>query len=549
MTTRLTLDATPSHVDTYDFIELAIHIDPPTPGVNPFTDASVSATVFGDAAGPIVVDGFCDSPDGSLFKLRFMPRNPGYYYFFLLYRDPSHTLSYTHADHEDAGFHAHASNRPGLVQVDPEYPYHFRDANSGQPWFWNSTTAYMLAGLSLPNARRALDRLARHHISRVRMALSFRAPNGRLWGEPVEPSSEFSMSLSPWPATRPESAEDPGYDVTRFNTSFFRHLDAILLHARALSIQCSLIFFVDGFRPGCDPFGPSGAGSERERLYYRYVASRFAAFSNVMWDLINEWHIVRTKAWVEQTGAFLRDRDPYSHLLSVHGYETFPFRTAGWADYAMHQDWDEIGGYGAVTRNRLLQSQTGRPMPQVNEEFGYEDHYPAGHTKVLFPSRGADGRRRIAWGVAFAGGYCTTGERGNAGDGVTAHPDRAAGGWLNGLGGSDTTLLNAHAHLMAFMTSFPWYAAEPRWDLASDEAHCLATPDLTSVALYFPHPGTAMLRLPHKDYSIRWFNPRSGHWLEAPLFAPDPVRPTLTTPSLGEEDADYAVLVQALHRP
>lgn len=66
----------------------------------------------------------------------------------------------------------------------------------------------------------------------------------------------------------------------------------------------------------------------------------------------------------------------YGHLTSVHGHGDFKFRTSPWADFAMYQRWDEAGGHDFLLKHRQTQAKTGRPMPQVNEEYGYEDHYP-----------------------------------------------------------------------------------------------------------------------------------------------------------------------------
>jgi hypothetical protein len=117
-------------------------------------------------------------------------------------------------------------------------------------------------------------------------------------------------------------------------------------------------------------------GGAEEQLYYRYTCARLASFANLMWDVTNEYQLFRDEAWVNRMGAFLKECDPYDRLASVHGHGKFPFRASRWADFAMYQSWDEHGGYRFMLKNRREQAAAGRPMPQVNEEYGYEDHYP-----------------------------------------------------------------------------------------------------------------------------------------------------------------------------
>jgi hypothetical protein len=75
-------------------------------------------------------------------------------------------------------------------------------------------------------------------------------------------------------------------------------------------------------------------------------------------------------------GTLFKTYGPYKHLTSVHGHGDFKFRTLPWADFAMYQSWDEGGSHDFLLKHRQTQAKTGRPMPQVNEEYGYEDHYP-----------------------------------------------------------------------------------------------------------------------------------------------------------------------------
>ena len=68
-------------VEVYDFQEIKINIKKPDPKLNPFKQVRLSATFTAEKGGTKTVEGFCDSQDGSLYRLRFMPDQVGKYNF------------------------------------------------------------------------------------------------------------------------------------------------------------------------------------------------------------------------------------------------------------------------------------------------------------------------------------------------------------------------------------------------------------------------------------------------------------------------------------
>lgn len=274
-------------------------------------------------------------------------------------------------------------------------------------------------------------------------------------------------------------------------------------------IVVSVIFFLDGEDAGADPFGKANRFGPDEKRYYRYAVSRLAAYSNVMWDVTNEWHLFRDAWWVERMGDYIKSLDPYYHLASCHGRGEFPWMVSSWADFAMFQLWDEAGGYSEMLKRRRAQAETGRTIPQVNEEYGYEDHYPVkwGGNRRRPPARSADKRRRMAWEITMAGCYQTTGERANGGDGT---PPATPGGWINGGFDGSMKMLEGYARLVKFFTSFDYWKLEP----APRDAMVLAEPGRRYVA-YLPQGGAAELELASGVYHARSYNPRTGVFSEA----------------------------------
>jgi len=379
-----------------------VHIDRPT-ALNPFTDVGVTGEVKDPSGRVIRIDGFCDTQDGSRFAVRFMPRISGQHTWKVTLRQGDFTTS------TDGVFQAVAGGPKGPIRVDKDHPLHFAYEGETEHFFWNSTTTYAMAGWRDEDIiHESLDRLARFKINRVRVAIiPPRVKSGAQWMEPAVTSNAwFSFCVNPWPAKYPEDVNDPGFDPHRFNVPYWQKYERLVEYARDRGIQVSVVFYVDGSLPGVDPFRAPAMGGDLEKLYYSYAVARLAAYSNVMWDVANEYRHFRDDAWAEKMGAFVREHDPYSHLMSTHGHADFHFRESAWADFAMYQSWDEHGAYDFMRANISQQRQTGRSMPQVNEEYGYEDHYPYPWGEArLWPARTADTRNRLSWQIAMAGGY------------------------------------------------------------------------------------------------------------------------------------------------
>lgn len=498
----VTFEPPAAQVEAFDYVEVVARVRPGVAG-NPFTGASLTGAFRPENGEKRNVEGFCDAEDGSVYRLRFMPQRAGKY-------DYTVTLKHGENSSTHSGtFTAKDGKRRGCVRVDEKHPWHFVYEGTGEHYFWNGTTTYYLLGwLDESVIRAAIDRLALLKVNRIRVALCARTPDGRRWDEPqVMNTDTFRFRLNPWVAERPDSLENPGFDVTRFNLPFWQKAERAVRYARDRGVNVSLLFFLDGQDPGVDPFGKARAGCDDETRYYRYAVARLAALSNVMWDVTNEYHLFRTEPWVESRGKLLKEIDPYQHVTSVHGHADYRFRTSPWSDFAMYQSWDENGGHEFLLKMRREQARTGRPMPQINEEYGYEDHYPTrwgGGRKS--PARSADNRRRLAWGMYMAGGYQTTGERADQG---TGRGSDTGGGWINGRGDTSMTMLEGYAHIVECFSSVALWRMDPHDDLVTPGAYCLAEPG-REYLVYLPEGGQTTLTLAPGHYTATAFDPRTG---------------------------------------
>ena len=157
-----------------------------------------------------------------------------------------------------------------------------------------------------------------------------------------------------------------------------------------------------------------------------------------------------------------------------------------------------------MLRSRERQRATGRIIPQTNEEYGYEDHYPT--YAPIPPGDSADALRRTAWDIVMAGGYQDTGE--STRQGTNVWPD-TGGGWFNGRGDETMTMLVGYGYMYDFFTSVEWWKTNPHDELVTNGAYCLADPGNIYV-VYLPHAGKVDIELKSGQYSAVWFNPRSG---------------------------------------
>ena len=518
--TAITFSQSATSVDVYDFVEITVQTGSPG-SHNPFTEASVSGS-FGKvgATERLAVDGFCDSSDGTTFRIRFMPSSAGDYTYSVAYSGPGTAKSF------EGKFQAINGHRRGPLRVDPNYRWHFVWEGSGEHYFFNGTTAFFLVGWKDERIINfSLERLHRLKINRVRALVGGRVST--MYGEPVMNSEEFSVFLSPWPAVKADDFDHPGFDYSRFNVAHWQKYERMLKFARERDMTVSVIFDI------ADGMVHPVAGSADERRYIRYAAARLSAFSNITWDLGDDLDTFRDDKWAHETGALLEGWDPYKHLATTHPvHREHQDRGSDWFGFTSIQDWSRKQ-HALMLEERQLQLKTGRIIPQTNEEYGYEDHYPKWAPEP--PGDSAETLRRTAWEIAMAGAYGTAGE--TARRGTNIWPD-TGGGWLNGRSDDTTTMLNGYAHMVDFFTSFEWWKTEPHDELVSDGAYCVAEPGKT-YAVYLPKGGKVTVTLKPGQYRAEWFSAMTGE--RVPI---GPVAgPAWTSPAAPDVN-DWALLLR-----
>jgi len=510
-------------VGTYDIVEIAARIQPPRPR-NPFTDANLTGWFeTRDGRKRWQVEGFADSEDGERFRIRFCPPVPGDYRYRVEYRQGNSRQA------SMGTFRAMPSGRRGPIRIDPKYPWHFVWEGTGEHYFFNGTTAYWLFGWRDDSViYSSLERLHRLKINRVRVTIAGRPSS--FFGEPVMVDRNWTAYVTPWKAANPDDAHHPEFDYSRFVVAYWQRIDRVIRFARERDMIIALVFDMNDVN-----VHPS-AGSEDERRFIRYAIARFGAFPNVTWDLGDDLDGYRDNRWAELTGRIIDSYDPQQHLATTHPRppetQAQP-RTSSWVGFTSFQEWSRRQ-HAFMLRQRSVQRSLGRVIPQTNEEYGYEDHYPLWAPPP--PGESADVLRRSAWDIAMAGGYQTTGETAKRGTNVWPN---TGGGWINGRGDSTMTMLEGYAHMVEFFTSFPWWTTDPHDELVDLGNYCLADPGATYV-IYLPRQARATIRLKPGRYHARWFDPTSGRWSELP-----PIDgASWTSPTVPDPAHDWAILLQ-----
>ena len=519
---KVTFSVAPQQLDAFDYVEITATVDAPDVH-NPFVDATLTG-IFEEVDGRQHwnIEGFCDSDDGSIFRIRFMAMQARSYKYSLKFAQGGLEKTTT------GMFQAVDAHRRGILRVDPQYPWHFIWAGTGEHFFFNGTTAYWLMGWRDDRTiQYSIERLHRLQVNRMRVTLAGREANS-FFGEPVMTGPNWTVFIAAWPAQNADDPLHPGFDYARFNLLYWQKFERMLKLARDRDMNISLVLDMNDSKVHPD------AGSEDEHRYIRYAVARLAAFSNITWDLGDDLDYFRDEKWTHDTGMLIQDLDPYKHLETSHpaASNAHQDRASSWFGFTSYQQWSR-DQHRRMLESRKLQEKAGRIIPQTNEEYGYEDHYP------LWAAPGSDSTdvlRRTAWDIVMAGAYQTAGE--TARRGTNIWPD-TGGGWLNGRGDDTMTMFIGYGHMVDFITSFEWWKTNPHDELVNNGNSCLADPGKI-YAVYMPHGGDVTMQLQPNHYEAYWFSALTGEKIALP-----PVEGSSWTSPKAPDQNDWALLLKA----
>ena len=248
-------------------------------------------------------------------------------------------------------------------------------------------------------------------------------------------------------------------------------------------------------------------GTQR-KLYYRELIARFGHHLALNWNLgeeINNATTAQKQAWAQ----YFYDHDPYRHHIVIHN---------GANHYDLLGDASKITGFSLQTgstdfsqvHNRTKDYLTrsvdaGKPWVVACDEPGDAQHalrpdYDAGNSHT-------DGRKNALWGNIMAGGAGLEFYFGYAHD----HSDLTC---------QDFRSRDNFWDYCRYALQFFKDNDIPFWEMTNDNALTTNSDDYCfykegEIYLVYIKSGTTTnITLPAGDFSVRWFNPRTGGSLQ-----------------------------------
>lgn len=357
----------PSEASVYRRVEITLR---GAEVAQPFR-ASLHATVEGPH-GQVVVPGFHDG--GDEFRLRYLPEMPGRYTFTTTSPVPD---LHAHTGSFEVGAASAADHGP--VRTDGAFRFRHADGTGYLPI---GTTAYAWTHQPEQLQRRTIATLRTAPFNKIRMCLF---PKHYQFNHNEPERFPF------------ERDREGGVDFSRFDISYWRHLERRLDELDEIGIQADLILF----HP-YDRWGFASMDSDTDDAYLRYAAARLSSFSNVWWSLANEFDLMesKTEADWERYATILQQSDPTGHLMSIHNCFAPYDHARPWVTHVSIQRIDLYKTAEMVTDWR---DQWRKPV--VVDECGYEGDIDQGWGNLT----GEELVRR-AWEGAVRGGYVGHGE-------------------------------------------------------------------------------------------------------------------------------------------
>ncbi len=318
-----------------------------------------------------------------------------------------------------------------------------------------------------------------------------------------------------WPYVGPiDPSGDVGNDNLRLDVSKLAQWDLVFAHAQRLGIHLHFVL-TEAEAPNKQELDDAQLGIER-KLYYRELVARFGYHNATQWNISEEYNLGLNlgAARVKEFAAYISAVDPYDTPVTVHnaGNPSNP-NSGPWAPFIGEDDFDLtslqratfIDGWGEIVEAyRDATANAGRKLAVMIDE-------PGSPTRDLDDD--FDGfRKRIMWDIWMSGG---------GGEWFINDRDQS----LEDFREFDKIWRETGIAVEFFETQIPFDEMEPDDTLVSGASgnfggvEVLAKPGEVYAA-YFPvasSTGTIDLSAGDGPYELRWFDPRSGEFVGAPI--------------------------------
>ena len=458
---------------------------------NPFK-VSFSATITGPDGKTFTLPGFFDG-DGT-WKIRVSPNATGSW--SVVTKSDMREL-----DARTASFTCVKSTNPrahGVLRVDKAHPHHFIFEDGARffmqgyeyDWLWALDTGKP----GVPTVEATLDLLAKHGFNYV--ILNTYAHDTK-WREGKTGPDDFG----PPPLYAWEGSNEQPYH-SRMNLAYWQHYDQVMSALAQRGIQAHMLIKVYNKQVQWP-----ARGSDEEKLFFRWLVARYAAYPNVIWDFAKEAHNEKDLAYKQGWLKWLRENDPYHHLTTVHDDDkvndsgAYDDLTDFRADQHHGNDKEVLtpgrnGNRIGSNRDRILAQRARRAWPVANVESDYECGPGGVNDKTYNQAQSPEDTVDMLWQIAMAGGYTAYYYTYTAWD-VVRPLDVPSGYALM-------------KHFGDFWRATTYWTLEPSDKLVST-GHCIANHGHEYVVFQKqPAPFTIEITGAGSLLKAEWFNPRTG---------------------------------------
>ena len=455
---------------------------------NPFA-VMFSAEVTGPNGIRLTVPGFFDG-EGT-WKVRIAPNREGMWSLRT-------TSTHPDLDNRRASFSCTPNNSRavhGGLGIDPEHPSQFmyEDGTRFLPmgyecdWLW----ALDSGDPQLKTIDPFLDTIAAH-------GFNFIILNAFAYDTSWRKGKTGEGDYGPPPMYAWEGSNEKP-DHSRFNLAYWRHYDRVMdaLHRRGIVAHILIRVYNKQVN------WPEN-GSPADDMYYRWLLARYAAYSNVTWDLAKEANYEKDLEYKTGRLRYIRANDPYHRLLTVHDdhatYDSGAYDDL--LDYRsdqQHTDWRKV----------MLAHLQQHAWPIINTEFGYECGLGGVNDKTYNVAQLPEEVCRRAWEVYTAGGFGAYYYTYTAWD-VIRPRDMPPG-------------YKYFKHLRSFFESTSYWKLKPAEGIASD-GYCLADAGREYVIFLNSAAPVTLALQGLTGFMGEWYQPFTGARMAAGTIANGPTQ-------------------------
>ncbi len=321
-------------------------------------------------------------------------------------------------------------------------------------------------------------------------------------------------------------------DYSALNVEYFQKLDRVLAKLADRDIVAHLMIYV---------WNKQIAWPELDSLegnrYFDYVAKRYQAFPNLVWDISKEAMGYKTvdMNFISERIDRLRKLDSYKRLLTVHDYRycsAYPDKV----DIIVKQDWSWV-----YYPNMLNLHKTYKDKPSVNIEHG---GYEMADYEIFKGGNYCDASicLRRNYEALFAGAYSAYYWQGTSWNYIIYD-------WFKDGITKYTPKLEYYKHMVDFFEIYPYSKLEPAPQF-NGAGYCLSNGEGLYIYYIPKESQRAEIRklrvVAQGPLQYRWFNTHTGEF--SPMQEADSVGDFLMTPSPWylENDAIFIIQTQPL---